>query len=72
MEQIKQDVEELKKVSGNVGLNASEYGGDQSVIVRFTLDTSFLTKFTARQWGIIPLKPIVIQVCVCVCLYIIL
>eukprot|EP01112_Ceratiomyxa_fruticulosa_P011464 TRINITY_DN3109_c0_g1_i1.p1 TRINITY_DN3109_c0_g1~~TRINITY_DN3109_c0_g1_i1.p1 ORF type:complete len:918 (-),score=250.47 TRINITY_DN3109_c0_g1_i1:134-2887(-) len=59
MDQILADIERLKKVCDNVGLFVSDQ--TSQIVVRFSLDTSFLAKFTAKQWGIHPKKPIIIQ-----------
>eukprot|EP00026_Physarum_polycephalum_P002388 Phypoly_transcript_02394.p1 GENE.Phypoly_transcript_02394~~Phypoly_transcript_02394.p1 ORF type:complete len:924 (+),score=160.91 Phypoly_transcript_02394:68-2773(+) len=42
----------------NVGMYVCE---DDAHVVRFALETDFLNKFTAKQWGIIPKKPVVVQ-----------
>ena len=56
---LQEDVGLLKGMGVNAGMYSSE---DASHVVRFALDTAFLNKFTARQWGIVPKKPVVVQV----------
>lgn len=62
MDTLLGEVEKLKGMGVNVGMFNN---GDAARphVVRFALDTDFLNKYTARQWGIVPKKPIVVQVC---------
>lgn len=58
---LEDEVERLKKQGVNVGMFKNE--GDATQVVRIALDTDFLSVSTAKQWGIIPKKPVIIQVC---------
>jgi hypothetical protein len=56
-------VKQLSKVCPNVGFFYDENAGNQRCfVVRMSLDTSFLERYAARQWGLTPKKPIVIQI----------
>lgn len=57
---IIEEVEKLRGTGVNVGMFTNEDPARPHV-VRFALDTAFLNKYTAKQWGIVPKKPVVIQ-----------
>lgn len=57
---LQEEVKRLKDQNVIVGMFIN--GGDGTQVVRMSLDTDFLNKFTAKQWGIIPKKPVIVQV----------
>jgi len=56
MDGIIEDVKKLKKVCDNVGFYFDSGSFPDCYVVRMVLDTSFLEKYTATQWGIVPKK----------------
>jgi len=61
LDEIIEDVKKLQKVCDNYGFYYDEEHPERCFVVRMALDTSFLEKFTAKQWGVKPKKPVIIQ-----------
>ena len=54
-----EDIAQLKKIADNVGFYFDD--SQTNFVVRFSLDTSYLEKFTASKWGVKHTKPIIVQ-----------
>eukprot|EP01102_Stenamoeba_stenopodia_P006169 TRINITY_DN1698_c0_g2_i1.p1 TRINITY_DN1698_c0_g2~~TRINITY_DN1698_c0_g2_i1.p1 ORF type:complete len:979 (-),score=356.91 TRINITY_DN1698_c0_g2_i1:1765-4701(-) len=56
-----EDIRILRKACDNVGAFYDETQGGLGLVVRMALDTSFLDKYVAKQWGVSKKKPIILQ-----------